>query len=127
MQFRRCTIDDIQAAIAKVNADKGYDLEFAYTSGGGGNFRGRLLPTTSHDKGARRTHSGRRLRAACWHAHRDVLHELFTQVPNAKVITAMATYIGMDGFNDWFAMTGAVNSGSLAEPRRYDDLCDCEE
>lgn len=85
----------------------------------------RLSVRSSRGPGARRSHSGRRMAAACWHAHRDVLAELFNQVPDATVRTALATYRGRDGFLDWFELTGATNIGSIAEPMRMDEACDC--
>jgi hypothetical protein len=86
----------------------------------------RLSVASSRGPGARRSHSGRRMAAACWHAHRDVLRELFSQYPHATVRTALATYRGREGFEDWFEMTGATNVGSIAEPQRMDEACDCK-
>jgi hypothetical protein len=86
----------------------------------------RLSVASSRGPGARRSHSGRRMAAACWHAHRDVLRELFEQYPDATVRTALATYKGKGGFEDWFEMTGATNIGSIAEPLRMDEACDCK-
>jgi hypothetical protein len=86
----------------------------------------RLTTRDSHGPGARRSQSGRRMRAACWHAWRDTLRELFEQYPDVTVRTALATYKGRDGFEDWFQITGAVNIGSIAEPMRMDDACDCK-
>lgn len=42
---------------------------------------------------------GRRLYAACWHAHRDVMRELFDTWPRATLISALATYRGAEDFD----------------------------
>jgi hypothetical protein len=86
----------------------------------------RLSVRSSRERGARRSHSGRRMAVACWHAWRDVLAELFNQFPDATVRTALATYKGRGGFEDWFELTGATNIGSIREPLRMDDACDCK-
>lgn len=87
----------------------------------------RLSVASSRGPGARRSHSGRRMASACWHAHRDVLAELFEQYPHAKVVTAMATYDGKARFELLFEDTGMRNAGSAMAPVRYQDLCDCED
>jgi hypothetical protein len=85
----------------------------------------RLSVISSREPGARRSHSGRRLAVACWHTWRDVLAELFERYPDATVRTALATYVGRGGFEDWFPITGAANIGSIMEPMRIDEACDC--
>jgi hypothetical protein len=110
-----------RAIIAKVSHERyeGNLTENPHSAGMG------LYTHDSHGPGARRSHSGRRMRVACWHAWRDVLAELFEQYPEATVRTALATYKGKGGFEDWFEMTGATNIGSFMEPLRMDEACDC--
>ena len=127
MQFSRCTMADVTAAVAKANAEGDYSLYFDFTSASGRSFRGRILPASSHDKGARRAASGRRVKAACWHAHRDVMLALFDAVPEAKVSTALATYVGRQSFLEQYGATRSTNHGSMMAPASYGDLCDCEE
>lgn len=76
--------------------------------------------------GARRSATGRRLKAACWHAYRDVLAAVFDLNPEAKVYTAMAKYIGRDGFYVQYPKTAHTNIGSMAVPAYMPELCDCE-
>lgn len=68
----------------------------------------------------------RRVHAACWHAYRDVLTELFERHPKAVVRTAMAKYEGAAGFEYAFPATGYTNIGSLVFPMYAREACDCE-
>lgn len=84
-----------------------------------------LTVQDSAGEGGRRGHSGRRIKAACWHAHRDVLMTLFDQCPDAIVVTAKARYEGREGFLQVYPPTGEVNIGSRFAPLAYRDACDC--
>lgn len=75
--------------------------------------------------GAKRGFSGRRGTAACWHAYRDVLTELFNRFPNAVVRTAMAHYKGQDGFNENYPDTAYINVGSAFQPMYAKEMCEC--
>jgi hypothetical protein len=125
MQFANCTVDDVNDAIEVANREHGYDLSFAYTSGNGSRFRGRFIPETSRSHGSRISPDGRRIKAACWHAHRDVLAVLFEIKPDAKVTTEMAKYHGREMFRAAFPATEYRNVGSACRPASYGDLCDC--
>jgi hypothetical protein len=74
--------------------------------------------------GARRSWSGRRQTAACWHAYRDVLAELFRRYPRATVITSMARYDGREGFERNYLTTADINIGSQMQPAYMPELCD---
>jgi hypothetical protein len=67
----------------------------------------------------------RHLTAACWHAHRDVMKELFARYPNAKLSSAMAKYDGRADFLANFEATGYANIGSQMFPVQARDSCDC--
>lgn len=75
--------------------------------------------------GQRRSWSGRRIKAACWHVYRDVLNEVFNINPEANVYTGMAKYKGRKGFEDNYPATGERNIGSMFQPAYMPDLCDC--
>jgi hypothetical protein len=90
-------------------------------------FTGRIDVKSSRESGARRSWSGRRMPAACWHAHRDVLSAIFAEYPDATIKTAMATYRGAEGFEDRYPGTADRNIGSVVEPAYMPDLCDCDE
>lgn len=126
MQFRNVTRADIDIAIDDANRAGGYALHFEETSARGKVITGRIVPDTSFSAGARRSAAGRRLKAACWHAHRDVLQSLFTAKPDARVTTSMADYRGLESFRRQFPHTAYHNIGSTFNPVEYRDACDCE-
>lgn len=84
-----------------------------------------LRTTTGRSPGARRTHQGRRLAKACWHAHRDVMGRLFNLYPDAELHTALARYVGVDGFLASFQKTGWNNIGTSVQPLYLRDACEC--
>ncbi len=86
-----------------------------------------LTVLDSSKPGAKRSATGRRISAACWHAHRDIMLALFEHNPDALLVTAMARYEGLEGFERNYPATGDVNIGSMFEPRCYADACECED
>ena len=85
-----------------------------------------LTVRSSRDKGAKRSNTGRRVAACCWHAHRDVMIALFDANPEALLVTGLARYEGRSGFEALYPATADVNMGSLAQPMYYADACECE-
>lgn len=85
------------------------------------------LPAGISAPGARKSWSGRRLNAACWHAYRDVMIAIFEANPDARIYTAMAKYKGIDGFNANYPQTADQNIGSMASPAYMPELCECEK
>jgi hypothetical protein len=83
------------------------------------------LPTEELASGQRRSWSGRRIKAACWHAYRDVLVEVFNISPDANVYTTMAKYKGRTGFENEYPATADRNIGSMMQPAYMPELCDC--
>lgn len=77
--------------------------------------------------GARKSWSGRRLNAACWHAYRDVMLGIFAVNPDARIYTAMAKYKGLEGFEANYPQTADQNIGSMMQPAYMPDLCECEK
>jgi hypothetical protein len=92
----------------------------------GTRFRGRVLVYSSRGKGARRSWSGRRLAAACWHVFRDVVREALARYPDAVITTSMARYTA-ENFESTYPATGEVNVGSMFEPAYLPDLCECDD
>jgi len=88
-------------------------------------FRGRVVVRDSRSPGARRSWSGRRMPAACWHAFRDVVRATLREYPQAIVKTSMARYTYAN-FEDVYPGTGERNVGSLFQPAYMPDLCDCD-
>lgn len=68
----------------------------------------------------------RRKVSACWHAHRDVLAEIFRACPDARVKSVMADYRGADDFERKFPDTAHVNIGSMVYPVAAGDSCLCD-
>ena len=85
-----------------------------------------LRVNSSSGKGARRSHAGRRMVSACWHAHKDVMQLLFNRYPDALLVSAMARYAGKTDFQYNFESTGNSNIGSMIQPCNMIDACDCE-
>lgn len=85
----------------------------------------RTVVRDSREAGARRSGSGRRMPAACWHATRDVLAAMFDADPDAVVTTAMARYDGRDGFHRTFPGTADHNVGSMIAPASIEEMCEC--
>jgi hypothetical protein len=71
--------------------------------------------------------TSRRLTSACWHAHRDILRAIFRSFPRATIVTAMARYEGLQGFEDTYPDTAYRNVGSRMLPAYMPDLCDCSQ
>lgn len=75
--------------------------------------------------GARKSWSGRRMPAACWHTFRDVLNVSFERHPDAIVRTSMAVYKGHKGFLAEYPETAYKNIGSQFQPAYMTELCEC--
>ncbi|GIL25494.1 hypothetical protein [Actinocatenispora comari] len=82
----------------------------------------RLFPVTDRYRLLGR--HGRRIRAVCWHGHRDVMRELFDIWPRATLISALAIYRGADDFDVSHHSTQQAYCDGDAEgpPMRS---CDC--
>lgn len=132
----RTIVSDVGNRLYNGNLRAEIGAEYTRLDGTCRRFRARVIPlesgaTASYAKtghsapGARRSWAGRRTKAACWHSYRDVLAQLFDVNPHASVRTAMATYLGREGFYDQFPRTANQNIGSMMAPAYMPDLCDC--
>jgi hypothetical protein len=86
-----------------------------------------LTVIKSANPGGKRSPSGRKVSAACWHAHRDIMQVIFNSNPDALLVTALARYDGKQDFEYSFPTTGETNIGSMYEPFYMQDACDCCE
>ena len=92
-----------------------------------------LTCKSSYGAGARRSRAyrfnpskpRRRTTAVCWHGFRDVLLAVFERHPDARIVTGMADYRGLEGFENLYIPTSRVNIGPPADPVTYPELCDC--
>lgn len=101
---------------------------------GGDTLRVKLYPLKStknphhyQRKSASFFHPDRWVHALCWYGFREFFKVLFTLAPNAKAITAMATYDGMEGFEKNYPATGYVNIGAPICPIQAREACECED
>lgn len=128
MRLRNVTLDDFRASVKRVNVHYNGNLHVHDDAHETGSrvitTVGRLDVLNSRESGARRSWSGRRTRAACWHAFRDVIRDILEHNPEATVITSMARYTP-ENFEDTYPATGDQNIGSMFEPAYMPDLCDC--
>ena len=120
MEFRNCTQDDLQAALVKVNEKYGGNVIWNRSPERvGRRFRATLKVASSKGAGARRSHSGRRLASACWHAHGHFFEALFSIAPEAVVKSAGNMITRQSG--NW----QDSNIGSMMQPLMYSRACDC--
>lgn len=75
--------------------------------------------------GGRISASGRKVCAACWHCHRDVMRAIFAINPHARIKSSLADYRSKEHFEDTFYATGYTNCGSMMAPLNAMDACAC--
>ncbi len=127
MDIRGLTLEDFQAIVAYASQDT-YDGNIVVernAHSNGSRLAARLWADDGRGPGARTSWTGRHAHAACWHAYRDVLAELFERFPRATVRTAMAVYRGRQGFEQHYPATAYSNIGSVMQPAYMPSLCDC--
>ncbi len=131
MEIKGMTPDQLRAVVDQVSRDR-YDgnVMVDWENGSpnvlnqaGTRFRGRVLARSSYGPGARRSWSGRRSTAACWHVFRDVIRAALAQYPSAVFRTSMARYTAAN-FEDTYPATGNRNIGSVMQPVTMPELCE---
>lgn len=129
MQITGVSLPEFERITRMVSASYGDNLavhpDAHALSPTGTRIRARVYVLNSRGAGARRSWSGRHMPAACWHAYRDVLTELFNLYPHAIVRTSLAIYRGRDGFHATYPQTGNANVGSQMCPVTMPELCGC--
>ncbi len=83
-----------------------------------------LRVSNSKGKGAKNSASGRRTVSACWCAHRAVMRVIFDRFPNARLVSAIATYNGKADFDQKHIDTRYHNVGSIMYPATMGELCE---
>jgi len=130
MKIKGISEAGLRAALAEASAKLYADnLQFNREPEKKGNFLHFTLRVKDCHKigAARASTSNRRLVAACWHAHRDVMRAIFRRTPDALLVTALARYEGAAGFEHEFPYTGQQNAGSMMQPRARQDCCECPQ
>lgn len=86
-----------------------------FTRDGREKWRLTLRALSSFKPGARRSHTGRRMAAACWHVH----GRFFQALPAG--VTIKAGTLTLEPSSPW----NDFNIGSIAFPLLYSEACDC--
>lgn len=115
------TPDDLQKALRA--ADDTGNLILNPDNDGPARFT--LRVKDSRGRYARRSHSGRRMVAACYHGHWAFMYALLTLQPDARIKSHMADYRGRADFLAKAPAVGGRNIGSMARPMAYGAACDC--
>lgn len=115
-------LKDIKAALDKVNQEYKGNVEFnrypeslGFTRDGRPKMRLTLRVNDSHGAGARLSHQGRRMVAACWHVH----GRFFMALPASCTIKAGP--LTLTPASPWHDM----NIGSQVQPLYYSEACGC--
>lgn len=82
-------------------------------------FSFRLSVIDSKESGARRSATGRRIAAACWHVHGDFFEALISITPTAEIRTAGGVINAAGG--NWQDR----NIGSYYQPLMHSEACEC--
>ena len=69
--------------------------------------------------------SRKKVNSICWHGYKDFLIEMYKYHPNARVVTAQATYLNKEDFEQKYPDTAFNNIGSMVDPLYYSDACLC--
>ena len=119
MIARKVTLQELQAALVKVNQKYDDNIRWNRLDCNGSALRFTLRVKDSKLSGARRGFTGRRLVSACWHVHGDFFDALFQIQPAAR-IRSQGKLITAQGGN-W--VDG--NIGSIMSPLAFSEACDC--
>lgn len=120
MIAKNCTVADLHDALSRLNPFYKNNLAFKTLEHKGRAISFTLTVESSNAPGAKRSPEGRKIHAACWHAHGNFFQELFKVAPDAEVKSGYAGIITRHGGNwqDW-------NCGSAYYPRMASEACEC--
>lgn len=125
MIAREVTESQMYQAIRKTSAKYGDNVIFKTFEPQGRGFSFTLTVKKAAEHGGRRSNTGRRIAAACWHVHRYFLREVFKLSPSALIKTSVIEYNGQEDFEKNHDKTGDINRGSQALPMPYRNACAC--
>lgn len=120
MEVKNATAADIRDALRATNISYAGNLRFnrkpeQYRGG----VRFTLAVRDSRGEGSRKSHRGRRMACACWHAHGELFDHLLSINPDAIIQSAGRTITAEGGnWHDW-------EIGSIVDPMMASDACDC--
>lgn len=105
---------------------KNLDIELSNIRKAGRFIAFKASPVSSYAKYARRTGSGRRIKALCYHGRRDFIQELFNGGATA-VETAHGRWYSKSAFERDLYRLANINVGSIMYPALMITLCDCPD
>ena len=79
----------------------------------------------SRKPGARRSYTGRRLTAACFHAHEQFYREAFA-LGATRIKSTIADWRSVGDMEKDLDRLAAANIGSMMQPLCHADACECE-
>ena len=125
MNATNVTIEQMEQALAAINKSHfdGNVTFKRFPEPIGRKLRFTLTVRDSSKPGGRRSDSGRRICAACWHVHGEFFDALFAIEPEAVIASS-----GRDGLITSTADYGNWqdrNIGSMVRPFYYSDACEC--
>jgi len=128
MIARNCRYLDLEAALRDINKKYQGNIIFKSLEPNGGGFNFTLTVKSSKDIGARRSGEGRKIAAACWHAHGDFFASLFSINPSARVFSSFYKRFG-GTYQGWITALGGNwidgNIGSQFMPLMMSEACEC--
>lgn len=110
-------VDSLSAADYPLLKRKDGNLYAAITWSKGRRVRFTIETRDAWAHGSRVAASGRHMRKASWEAHRDVMRDLLTHDPDARIMTGFAVYRGLQHFEATHAQTAHKNVGSRMCPK----------
>jgi len=137
MIFRKCTINDLEAALAKVNKKYDNNIIFNRLDAKGFTLRVKDCKKAGHRRGfpeftgfnsPPNWNKRRRLSSACWHVHGDFFDALFKIEPEAEITTSgsLANPLPINkitkdkgNWQDW-------DIGAKLNPYMMSEACDCD-
>lgn len=143
MIARNCTRENLVEALAIINKpiviNTGYygnridsydgNVVFKRCDAKGKGFIFTLTVKDSKRPGARRSDSGRRIAAACWHVHGRFFEALFSVAPDAKIFSSFYKRQATGQDHGWITKEhgnwedGQI--GSACNPIMMSEACDC--
>jgi hypothetical protein len=110
----------IRQAVAEIPNLRVRDLTAWETKAGKPRVRFTVTVEDSRGRFGRVSPDGRRIKAACWHAHGMLFERMLELAPDCRILTGPSGSVTSEGGNwqDW-------NQGSIAAPAMASTLCHC--
>ncbi len=109
--------DTVLQAIANVNKKRKYQISLNRDEQKGKNFFF-TLKTPSKVPGARKSHTGRHMPKASWHAHGFVFEEIFKLDPSAHIVSGTEKIVSGPHGGNWEDR----NIGSIMNPCYFSEV-----